>query len=96
MRLVYPLMWARPNRNADREQSINTAAALARRGVAVTLLERLLQQRPEYEPAYLTLARIHLSADRQQDGIAALERLLQRNPNHAAALELLGQWKGRK
>lgn len=38
MRLVYPLMWARPNRNADREQSINTAAALARRGVAVTLL----------------------------------------------------------
>lgn len=38
MRLVYPLMWARPNRNADREQSVNTAAALARRGVAVTLL----------------------------------------------------------
>jgi glycosyltransferase involved in cell wall biosynthesis len=38
MRLIYPLMWARPNRNADREQSINTAAALARRGVEVTLL----------------------------------------------------------
>jgi Flp pilus assembly protein TadD len=81
------------------EAANNLALVLATRGqpdAAVTLLERLLQQRPEYEPAYLTLARIHLSADRQQDGIAALERLLQRNPNHAAALELLGQWKGRK
>ena len=38
MRLVYPLMWARPNRKADREQSVNTAAALARRGIDVTLL----------------------------------------------------------
>jgi glycosyltransferase involved in cell wall biosynthesis len=38
MRLIYPLMWARPDRKADREQSVNTAAALARRGVAVTLL----------------------------------------------------------
>jgi glycosyltransferase involved in cell wall biosynthesis len=38
MRLIYPLMWARPNRKADREQSVNTAAALARRGVEVTLL----------------------------------------------------------
>lgn len=38
MRLTYPLIWARPNRNADREQSVNTAAALARRGVEVTLL----------------------------------------------------------
>ena len=38
MRLIYPLMWARPNRKADREQSVNTAAALARRGVDVTLL----------------------------------------------------------
>jgi predicted Zn-dependent protease len=60
------------------------------------LLERLLQQRPEYEAAYLTLARIHLSADRPKEGIAALERLLQRNPNHAAALELLRQWKERR
>jgi len=38
MRLIYPLMWARPNRKADREQSVNTAAALARRGVEITLL----------------------------------------------------------
>jgi starch synthase len=38
MRLIYPLMWARPNRNADREQSISTAAALARRGIEVTVL----------------------------------------------------------
>ena len=38
MRLIYPLLWARLNRNADREQSVSTAAALARRGIAVTLL----------------------------------------------------------
>jgi len=38
MRLIYPLIWARPNRNADREQSIETAAALARRGIETILL----------------------------------------------------------
>jgi len=38
MRLIYPLMWARPDRKADREQSIATAAALARSGVEVTLV----------------------------------------------------------
>ena len=81
------------------EAANNLALVLATRGqtdAAVALLEQLLRQRPEYEPAYVTLARIHLSADRPQDGIAALERLLQRNPNHAAALELLRQWKGNR
>src|SRR4051812_13910444 len=38
MRLVYPQLWSRPDRKADREQSVATAAALARRGVEVTLL----------------------------------------------------------
>jgi glycosyltransferase involved in cell wall biosynthesis len=38
MRLIYPLSWSRPDRKACREQSVNTAAALARRGVEVTLL----------------------------------------------------------
>jgi starch synthase len=38
MRLIYPLLWSRPDRKACREQSVNTAAALARRGVEVTLL----------------------------------------------------------
>jgi len=38
MRLVYPLLWSRPDRKACRAQSIGTAAALARRGVEVTLL----------------------------------------------------------
>ena len=47
MRLIYPLMWARPNRNADREQSIATAAALARAGVDLTLL----MPRGESDPA---------------------------------------------
>jgi glycosyltransferase involved in cell wall biosynthesis len=38
MRLIYPLLWSRPDRKACRAQSIGTAAALARRGVDVTLL----------------------------------------------------------
>jgi Tetratricopeptide repeat len=43
----------------------------------------------------VTLAKIHFSAGRSQEGIAVLERLLQRNPTHAVALELLRQWNGR-
>jgi glycosyltransferase involved in cell wall biosynthesis len=38
MRLVYPLLWSRPDRKACRAQTMATAAALARRGVEVTLL----------------------------------------------------------
>jgi glycosyltransferase involved in cell wall biosynthesis len=38
MRLVYPLLWSQPDRKACREQSVNTAAALARHGADVTLL----------------------------------------------------------
>jgi glycosyltransferase involved in cell wall biosynthesis len=38
LRLVYPLLWSRLGREACREQSVNTAAALARRGFEVTLL----------------------------------------------------------
>jgi len=38
MRLIYPLMWAQPDRKADREQAIATAAALARSGIEVTLM----------------------------------------------------------
>lgn len=38
MRLLYPLHWSRLGRRADQEQSVATAAALARHGVEVTLL----------------------------------------------------------
>ena len=38
MRIVYPLMWSRLEREASRQQSISTAAALARRGLEVTVL----------------------------------------------------------
>jgi len=62
---------------------------------AVDLLQGVLSRTPKYEAAYLTLAKIHLSAGRMNEGIAVLNRLLQLNPNHAAALELLRQWKGR-
>jgi glycosyltransferase involved in cell wall biosynthesis len=43
LRLLYPVTWSRLDRKADRAQSAATAAALARRGVAVTLL---MPQRP--------------------------------------------------
>ncbi len=38
MRIVYPLLWAKLDRHASREQSINTVAAMARHGLKVTLL----------------------------------------------------------
>ncbi|HEY5720993.1 MAG TPA: glycosyltransferase family 4 protein [Allosphingosinicella sp.] len=37
MHIVYPLLWSTLGRQACREQSVSTAAALARRGVEVTL-----------------------------------------------------------
>jgi glycosyltransferase involved in cell wall biosynthesis len=37
VRLLYPLHWSRLGRRADQEQSVATAAALARQGVEVTL-----------------------------------------------------------
>src|SRR5690349_5046624 len=38
MRILYPLMWSRPDRKACRQQTMSTVAALARRGHDVTLL----------------------------------------------------------
>lgn len=38
MRLVYPMIWSRLDRKADRQQSVGTAAALARAGAEVTLV----------------------------------------------------------
>lgn len=38
LRIVYPLLWSRPGRQACREQTVNTVAALARRGHSITLL----------------------------------------------------------
>lgn len=38
MRLVYPVLWSRLGREASQEQSLATAAALARRGVEVSLI----------------------------------------------------------
>jgi glycosyltransferase involved in cell wall biosynthesis len=38
MRLIYPLLWSRRGREADREQTVNTAGALARAGADVTLV----------------------------------------------------------
>ena len=60
---------------------------------AVSLLEGVLKRTPQYEAGYITLAKIHFSAGRTKEGIAALERLLQRNPKNEIALELLRQQK---
>lgn len=38
MRILYPLLWSQPGRQACRAQSVSTAAALARHGHEVTLL----------------------------------------------------------
>lgn len=38
MRLIYPVLWSRPGTAASQEQTVKTAAALARRGIDVTLL----------------------------------------------------------
>ena len=60
---------------------------------AVGLLRGVLKRTPQYEAAYVTLAKIHFSAGRTKEGIAVLERLLQRNPKNEIALELLRQLK---
>jgi Tfp pilus assembly protein PilF len=76
----------------------NLALVLATRGqadAAVTLLEQMLQQRPEYEAAYLTLARIHLSVDHRQQGIRRAGSAAAAQPEPCRRLELLRQWKGR-
>lgn len=38
MRLIYPVLWSRLGRDASQEQTVNTVAALARRGVDATLI----------------------------------------------------------
>jgi Flp pilus assembly protein TadD/peroxiredoxin len=80
------------------EAANNLALVLVSKGqvdAAVDLLQGVLSRISKYEAAYVTLAKIHLSAGRLKEGIAVLEQLLQVNPNHAGALELLRQWKGR-
>lgn len=53
MRLVYPLLWSRLDRKADRAQAIETAAAFARRGVEVTMLMPRGAADPALTPADL-------------------------------------------
>ena len=79
------------------EAANNLALVFVSRGqadAAVTLLQGVLARTPRSRAAYVTLAKIHFSAGRSNEGIAVLERLLQTNPTHAIALELLRQWKG--
>ncbi len=73
MRLLYPLMWSRPDRKACREQSLNTVAALVRRGVECTLL----MPRAADDPA-LTAADL-----RDYFGVEGDFRLVQRESRRA-------------
>ena len=91
------MLWPSPQRlwRGRQQPRARFSRRVGKRTRRSTLLERCFNGRPEYEAAYVTLAKIHFSAGRPKEGIAVLERLLQRNPNHAVALELLRQWKGR-
>jgi glycosyltransferase involved in cell wall biosynthesis len=73
MRLLYPLMWSRPDRKACREQTMNTVAALGRRGVETTVL---MPRGPD-DPA-LTAAEI-----RGYFGVEGEFRLVQRESRWA-------------
>ena len=89
MRLVYPLLWSRLDREACREQSIRTVAALARRGIEATLL---MPQRPQ-DPA-LSVADLRAWFDETGDF-----RLVQRpsrwvGPGLATSLMWLRQVSG--
>ena len=53
MRILYPLLWARPGRQACQAQSMATAAALARNGCEVTLLMPRGPGNPDLTPADL-------------------------------------------
>ena len=56
---------------------------------AVRLLEGFLAKFPLLENAYITLAKIHLAAQRRTEAVSVLERLLQRNPQNPVAREIL-------
>lgn len=51
MRLVYPVLWSRLGRDASQEQTVNTLAALARRGVEATLILPRGRSDPPLDPA---------------------------------------------
>jgi glycosyltransferase involved in cell wall biosynthesis len=83
MRLVYPLTWSRPGRRASEEQAVSTAAALARRGVDVTLL----MPRPADAP------RLSTDEVRAWYGVEGGFRLVQRSSRWAGeAILPAGLW----
>ena len=62
---------------------------------AIRLLEGLIEQAPQYDGGYVTLAKIHLSAGRIPEGLAVLERLLQRHPTHPVGRSLVREYRSR-
>jgi hypothetical protein len=61
----------------------------------VRLLEDLLTRTAAFENAYVTIAKIHLSAGRTVEGLRAVERLLQVNPTHEIGLALAREYRPR-
>jgi hypothetical protein len=53
------------------------------------VLERLLQEAPDFETTYVTLAKVYASAERGREAVQVLEKLLQRNPTHPLALQMV-------
>jgi glycosyltransferase involved in cell wall biosynthesis len=83
VRLLYPLHWSRLGRRADQEQSVATAAALARHGVTVTLLMPRGRDDPGLDEGDL----------RAWFGVEGPFRLVQRPSRHAgASLLRTGLW----
>jgi Tfp pilus assembly protein PilF len=72
----------------------NLAILLVRRrqtNEAVKLLERAVQAQPDFDQAYLNLARIHVSESRNTDARRVLETLLSRQPRHSLARTMLNR-----
>jgi glycosyltransferase involved in cell wall biosynthesis len=83
VRLLYPLHWSRLGRRADQEQSVATAAALARHGAQVTLLMPRGQDDPRLDTQDLSA----------WFGVDGPFRLVQRPSAHAgASLWRTGLW----
>jgi tetratricopeptide (TPR) repeat protein len=74
------------------EAANNLALVLGATGdvdAAIAVIQRLLEQAPDFEAAYVTLARIYLQTGRRREGVQVLELLLQRNPTHPTGLAML-------
>jgi Flp pilus assembly protein TadD len=62
-----------------------------RRDQAVASFEESIRVAPDFDQAYLNLARVHAIEDNTAKARAVLEELLKHHPNHPAAQQMLQQ-----